>query len=143
MKIFILMVWLLIVAEVVLPAFAWHFPSATGYIEGFTHKYLAWGRCRIDNTKEALGTKGSRIMLGYVLDEMGQLRPHLWAEAGGMMVMDRTFPPDNWRQLFAVVDPKSMKVELDMTKSESEKLLLQWSRDYLPAFAKAHKISGA
>jgi hypothetical protein len=39
--------------------------------------------------------------------------------------------------------PLTSKVELDVTKGESEKLLLQWAKDYLPACAKVHKISGA
>jgi hypothetical protein len=139
---YISIVWILVIAEVGLPLFAWNFPSATGYIEGFTHKYLAWGRCRIDNTKEALGTKGSRIMLGYIRDDMGRLRPHLWAEAAGKVV-DMTYPPERKRKAFAAVDPESMQVVWSVVKEGRERTLLNWANDYLPAFVKADRVSGA
>ncbi len=142
MRKFTLLVWLLVISELVLPLFAWHFPSATGYIEGFTHKYLAWGRCRIDNTKEAIGRKDSNIILGYACEGEGELKPHLWAEVGGRLV-DHTYPDGKRRKVIAVVDAVSMKVVWHSASCGRDKELLKWAAEYLPAFARADRVSGA
>jgi hypothetical protein len=141
-KIFVVIVWLLVITEVGLPLFAWNFPTATGYIEGFTHKYLAWGRCRIDNTKAAIRGEGALIFLGYACEGKGELKPHMWAEVGGK-VIDHTYPQESGRKVFAVVDAKSFKVVWNSACDEHEKELLKWAMEYLPAFARADGVSGA
>lgn len=129
------------------------FPRAWGVLEGvvgwdctgfcFSPLY-GRGPCRIDNTRAALESKDSRIVLGMVTTVQGNTFEHLWAVDKGGGIIDTVCPmqvPDcRTRRAFAVINPRSLSLEQLHALNDEDRHQTTWGLKYLAGFKEGVKI---
>lgn len=124
-------------------------PRAWGWVEG----ELGWdltgfwftpiggnGKCRIVNSVAAFSLPGSRIIFGEIAPVDRRPYPHLWVELNEKIV-DEVCPPVNpeclVRRQFATVDPISLQIVSQSSKSYMDLKRVKWGLEYLAGLKSA------
>jgi hypothetical protein len=118
-------------------------PRIWGAIEGTTgldHTGFAFtpyggqGNCRIVNARIALKTPGSKIVFGMIKPLNGRSYPHLWVTDKDLILdasCQATSPNCQDRKPFAIIDPITLKLEMENPTNDQEKHQIAWGLEYL------------
>lgn len=104
------------------------------------------GNCRVENTRAAFRSGGSKIVFGVISEPSGHHYLHLWTETAKGGIIDSSCPVVfdrcKERRSFALLDSSTFMVlsQSPLDKEESETII--WGRKYLGGFKRAWKFNG-